>query len=117
MPEQHTGMPLVSEDWTRALAVVAHPDDLEYGMASAIARWTRQGKQIGYLLATSGEAGIDTLPPDRSAVLRQEEQRRSAALVGVESVEFLSHPDERWCRAWNCGATSRPRSGGTSLKW
>jgi LmbE family N-acetylglucosaminyl deacetylase len=34
------------EDWTRALAVVAHPDDMEYGAASAVARWTGQGKDI-----------------------------------------------------------------------
>ena len=34
------------EDWDRGLAVVAHPDDLEYGAASAVARWTSQGKSI-----------------------------------------------------------------------
>ena len=45
------------EDWATAVAVVAHPDDLEYGVASAIARWTGQGKKITYLLATRGEAG------------------------------------------------------------
>ncbi|MDP6715758.1 MAG: PIG-L family deacetylase, partial [SAR202 cluster bacterium] len=33
---------LVPEDWQRALAIVAHPDDLEYGAASAIAKWTSQ---------------------------------------------------------------------------
>lgn len=93
MDEQPATMPAVSEDWSTALAVVAHPDDLEYGMASAIARWTGRGKQIAYLLVTSGEAGIDSQPPDRVAVLRQEEQRRSAAVVGVTSVEFLAHPD------------------------
>lgn len=83
----------VPEDWDRALAVVAHPDDLEYGAASAIARWTSQGKHVVELLATAGEAGIDTMPPDRCAVLRQDEQRRAAARVGVEAVEFLGHPD------------------------
>lgn len=86
-------LPLVSEDWQRGLAVVAHPDDLEYGMASAIARWTKQGKEVVYLLVTSGEAGIDTMSPDQSAVVRQEEQRRSAAAVGVSIVEFLPYPD------------------------
>lgn len=86
-------LPLVSEAWSRGLAIVAHPDDMEYGMASAVARWTAQGKQIVYLLVTSGEAGIDTLAPDRAAVLRREEQRRSAAVVGVDTVEFLAHPD------------------------
>lgn len=83
----------VPEDWTRALAVVAHPDDLEYGAASAIARWTDQGKWVGYVLATSGEAGIDAVPPDEAARLRRDEERRSAAVVGVDTVEFLTHPD------------------------
>jgi len=83
----------VPEDWSRALAVVAHPDDLEYGAASAIARWTDQGKWVGYVLATSGEAGIDAVAPDEAARLRRDEERRSAAVVGVDTVEFLSHPD------------------------
>jgi LmbE family N-acetylglucosaminyl deacetylase len=81
------------EDWDRALAVVAHPDDLEYGVASAVARWTDQGKAITYLLVTSGEAGIDSMAPDECARVRQEEERRSAAAVGVDVVEFLAHPD------------------------
>lgn len=83
----------VPEDWSRALAVVAHPDDLEYGAASAIARWTDQGKAIAYCLVTSGEAGIDSMPPDVCARVRQGEERASAAAVGVDTVEFLAHPD------------------------
>ena len=43
------------EDWDRAVAVVAHPDDLEYGVASAVARWTGQGKEVTYVLATRGD--------------------------------------------------------------
>jgi LmbE family N-acetylglucosaminyl deacetylase len=81
------------EDWNRAVAVVAHPDDLEYGAASAVARWTRQGKQVSYLLATRGEAGISAMAPDVVAPLREEEERRSAALVGVTEVHFLDHAD------------------------
>lgn len=81
------------EDWDRALAVVAHPDDLEYGAASAIARWTDQGKHVAYCLVTSGEAGIDSLPPDECGRIRQAEERASAAVVGVTEVEFLAHPD------------------------
>jgi LmbE family N-acetylglucosaminyl deacetylase len=83
----------VSEEWQRAVAVVAHPDDLEYGAASAVARWTRQGKDVSYVLVTSGEAGIDGQPPAQVGPLRQEEERRSAAIVGVNHVEFLGHPD------------------------
>ncbi|HEX2274779.1 MAG TPA: PIG-L deacetylase family protein [Acidimicrobiales bacterium] len=81
------------EDWERAVAVVAHPDDLEYGAASAIARWTSQGKDVSYVLATRGEAGIDGIPPTEAGPLRVEEERRSAAVVGVDQVEFLGHPD------------------------
>jgi LmbE family N-acetylglucosaminyl deacetylase len=77
----------------RVLAVVAHPDDLEYGAAAAVARWTREGHEVAYLLATRGEAGIDGVPPDECGPLRVEEQRRSAAVVGVEVVEFLDHAD------------------------
>ena len=77
----------------KVLAVAAHPDDLEYGAAAAIARWTRAGSQVAYVLATRGEAGIDGLSPDECAPLRVAEQHRSAAVVGVEVVEFLDHAD------------------------
>ena len=83
----------VDENWSRGLAVVAHPDDLEYGAAGAIARWTGQGKEVAYALATRGEAGIAGMPPGRCGPLREEEQRRSAAVVGVTDLEFLGHVD------------------------
>ena len=81
------------EDWGTALAVVAHPDDLEYGVTSAIARWTAQGKQIAYLVATRGASGIDSIPPEQAGPIREAEQRKSAAIVGVHVVEFLDHSD------------------------
>lgn len=83
----------VDESWSSALAIVAHPDDLEYGTAAAIARWTAQGKRVVYTLATSGEAGIDGLAPEDAGPLREQEQRASAAVVGVDVVEFMGHPD------------------------
>ncbi|WP_251021207.1 PIG-L deacetylase family protein [Streptomyces sp. ISL-98] len=80
-------------DWQCALAVVAHPDDLEYGCAGAIAGWTDGGREVTYLLATRGEAGIDGLEPAKCGPLREQEQRASAAVVGVSAVEFLDHKD------------------------
>lgn len=88
-----TELSAVPEDWNRALAVVAHPDDMEYGTASAVARWTSQGKEVSYVLVSLGEAGIDSMEPARAGEVRREEQIRSAAEVGVEHVEFLNHPD------------------------
>ena len=83
----------VDENWERALAVVAHPDDLEYGAASAVARWTSTGKTVAYLLLTRGQAGIDGMHPSEAGPLREEEERRSARAVGVETVEFLDYAD------------------------
>jgi LmbE family N-acetylglucosaminyl deacetylase len=73
--------------------VVAHPDDIEYGTAMAVAKWTAAGKIVTYLLATRGEAGIDGIEPDEAGPLREVEERESAAVVGVSVVEFLDHTD------------------------
>lgn len=79
------------EDWKRGLVVVAHPDDIEY--SGAVAQWTSTGHEISYLIATRGEAGIRTLPPERAALVREAEQRKGAAVVGVELIEYLDHQD------------------------
>src|SRR5687767_5392956 len=81
------------DDWQRALVVAAHPDDIEYGLAAAVAVWTAAGKEVHYLLATRGEAGMAGVPPEEAGPLREEEERRSAAVVGVSEVEFLDHRD------------------------
>ncbi len=81
------------DDWSRALAVAAHPDDLEYGAASAIARWTSEGRTVTYTLVTRGEAGIQGLAPDVCGPRRVDEEIAGAARVGVDVVEFLDHPD------------------------
>lgn len=80
-------------DWRRALAIVAHPDDLEYGVAGAIAEWIQGGREVAYTMVTRGEAGIDGLAPGDSAPVREAEQIASAAVVGVSAVEFLDHRD------------------------
>ncbi|MFW6693716.1 PIG-L deacetylase family protein [Streptomyces sp. MAR4 CNX-425] len=81
------------DDWRRALAIVAHPDDLEYGTAAAVAKWTDAGKEVAYVLVTRGEAGIDGLEPGECARVREAEQRASSAVVGVTALEFLDHRD------------------------
>lgn len=89
------GMEQLPEDWQRGLVIVAHPDDIEYGAAAAVARWTGQGKDIRYVLATSGEAGIAGMAPADAGPLREGEEIASAAVVGVSEVEFLGYPDGR----------------------
>jgi LmbE family N-acetylglucosaminyl deacetylase len=86
-------MDLWEEDPGDVLAIVAHPDDLEYGAAAVVAKWTQSGHQVAYLLVTRGEAGIDDMSPDEAGPLRVAEEIASAAVVGVDTVEFLEHPD------------------------
>jgi len=83
----------MAEDWDRALAVAAHPDDMEYGAAAAVARWTGQGKWVGYVLVTDGEAGIQSMPPEEAGPIRRAEQVAGCQAVGVTDVEFLGLPD------------------------
>lgn len=82
-------------DWRTALVLVPHPDDPEYGCAAAVAKWTSQGKHVHYALACRGEVGIEGMPPDVAGPVRENEQRRSAAIVGVDDVEFWDFPDSQ----------------------
>lgn len=95
-PEQEQLEPLQHYDDSalgRVLAVAAHPDDMEYGGSAAVAAWTRRGVAVSYALVTSGEAGIDGIPPHEAGPLREREQRAACATVGVEDVTFLGFPD------------------------
>ena len=80
-------------DWDSALVLVPHPDDPEYGVAAAVAKWTAAGKTVRYALACRGEVGIEGMAPAEAGPLREREQRRSAAVVGVDHVEFWDFPD------------------------
>lgn len=80
-------------DWRTALVLVPHPDDPEYGCAAAVAKWTSQGKTVHYALASRGEAGIAGMPPEQAGPLREQEQLRSAAVVGVADVQFWGFRD------------------------
>jgi LmbE family N-acetylglucosaminyl deacetylase len=80
-------------DWRTALLLVPHPDDPEYGCAAAVAKWTAQGKTVYYAFACRGEEGIAGMPPEEAGPLREEEQRRSAGIVGVDELQFWDFPD------------------------
>lgn len=89
------GMQPFPTDWDTALVLVPHPDDPEYGMAAAVAKWTAAGKDVRYVLASRGEAGIAGMAPEVAGPIREDEQRRSAAVVGVHDVQFWDFPDSR----------------------
>ncbi|WP_205752318.1 PIG-L deacetylase family protein [Cryptosporangium phraense] len=96
---------IVDEGWQRALAIVAHPEDLELGSAAAIARWTGQGKDVVYTLLTSGEARIDarTRHPRGLRASRSSESRRESSECRRWSPSGCRTGD--WSTAPRCGAT------------
>ncbi len=78
----------------------AHPDDLDWACGGTTAAWAREGKEIYFVLLTSGEGGEDhlrrlVLPPAEMAEIREAEQRIAANLLGVKEVLFLGQPDGR----------------------
>jgi LmbE family N-acetylglucosaminyl deacetylase len=79
----------------RILVIVAHPDDIEFGIAGSIARWTLEGNDVSYCMVTDGSAGSNDPNTDitKLAQTRREEQMAAAAIVGVEDVHFLGYKD------------------------
>lgn len=80
---------------TRALAVLAHPDDIDFNAAGTVAKWVKDGLQVTYLLVTSGDAGgFGSVPRNEIASTRRREQIEAARIVGVTDVRFLEgYPD------------------------
>ena len=77
------------------LVITAHPDDIEAHCAGTIARLVEQGRQVSYVLATSGNRGTSdpTMTAERLAELREAEQRAAAEQVGVTNITFLRYDD------------------------
>ena len=81
----------------RLLVIAAHPDDIDFGSAGTIARWTDAGIEVVYCIVTDGDAGghDDSVPRTEIAPLRRKEQTVAAACVGVTDLRFLGYPDGR----------------------
>jgi LmbE family N-acetylglucosaminyl deacetylase len=81
----------------RILVITAHPDDVDFGAAGSVARWTDMGIDVAYCIATDGEAGgrHSGIGPQELADLRRVEQANAAKVVGVTDLTFLGYPDGR----------------------
>jgi LmbE family N-acetylglucosaminyl deacetylase len=78
-----------------AMAIVAHPDDIEFSCAGTLARWAKAGTRISYVLCTSGDVGIDEpgMTRARATEIREVEARRAAEIAGATEIIFLREPD------------------------
>lgn len=78
-----------------AMAIVAHPDDIEFGCAGTLARWAKEGARISYVLCTSGDVGIAEpgMTHARAMEIREAESREAARIAGAVEIIFLREPD------------------------
>jgi LmbE family N-acetylglucosaminyl deacetylase len=79
----------------RALAVSAHPDDIEFACAGTMAAWVDEGWDVRYVLVTSGQRGVQDphADPDEFGAIREKESLEAARACGVENVTFLRYMD------------------------
>jgi LmbE family N-acetylglucosaminyl deacetylase len=79
----------------KIMVIVAHPDDAEFMSAGSVAAWTKAGKEVVYVLVTSGDKGSEdpAIVPAELAARREIEQRNVCDILGVGSIEFLRHED------------------------
>jgi LmbE family N-acetylglucosaminyl deacetylase len=79
----------------RALAVFAHPDDVDFGAAGTVASWVRDGWDVRYVCVTRGQKGAwdAHMDVEEYGALREAEQRAAAKVVGVDDVTFLDFMD------------------------
>lgn len=77
------------------MVIAAHPDDPEFGAGATIAKWAAAGREITYVLLTSGDKGCHdpAIRPGQVAARREAEQRDAAASLGVQEVIYLNYPD------------------------
>lgn len=79
-----------------ALAIGAHPDDIEFGCGGTLAKWASKGCNIYHLVCTDGSKGTWDPNVDGIALAarRQQEQTLAArALGGTAPVTFLAWKD------------------------
>jgi LmbE family N-acetylglucosaminyl deacetylase len=78
-----------------AMAITAHPDDIEFSCAGTLARWAKAGTHVTYVLCTSGDVGIDEpgMTRERATEIREAESRLAAEIAGALDIVFLQEPD------------------------
>ena len=80
----------------QVMVITPHPDDAEYGVAGTVACWTREGKDVIYVVCTNGDKGTSdaNMKPEILVRIREQEQLAAAKLLGVREVIFLHYPDQ-----------------------
>ena len=90
-------MPGREEIGGRAMVVVAHADDAEWGCSGTVARWCAQGWEVVYVLCTDGSKGTEDpeMTSQELVKIRQREQLDASKVLGLHQVVFLGYEDAK----------------------
>ena len=82
-------------NYSRAMVVVAHADDAEWGCAGTVAQWCNNGWEVVYVLCTDGSKGTDDakLTSEELVSIREKEQLDAGQVLGLHNVVFLGYED------------------------
>ena len=85
----------VDTNYSRAMVVVAHADDAEWGCAGTVAQWCNNGWEVVYVLCTDGSKGTDDakLTSEELVSIRKNEQLDAGRVLGLHNVVFLGYED------------------------
>jgi len=85
----------LTEETERVMVITAHPDDPEFTAAGTVAKWTREGVTVIYVICTDGSRGSNDpkVKPEQLVVIRRAEQEAAARILGVEEIVYLDYED------------------------
>lgn len=85
----------MTEQTERVMIITAHPDDAEFTAAGTVAKWTRQGVIVIYVICTDGSRGSNDpqMKPEQLVAIRKAEQKAAARVLGVEEIVYLDYED------------------------
>ena len=117
----------------RALAIAAHPDDVEFGIGATLAKWAAAGTEIVHVICTDGSKGTWDPHADIAELVarrRREQAAASIALGGTGVVEWLGRVDgvsrrprpsrwaaPAWSSGWDAWTVSWTAIGRRSRRW
>ena len=81
----------------RAMVVMAHADDAEFGCSGTVAGWCHEGWDVVYVLCTDGSKGSSdpTATPKQLSEIRRQEQVAAGKVLGLKDVVFLGYEDSK----------------------
>ena len=82
-------------EFDKAMVVVAHADDAEFGCSGSVAKLCAEGWEVVYVMCTDGSKGSSDpeMTREKLAGIRRKEQIDAGKVLGLKDVAFLDNED------------------------